>query len=587
MSLVISAFPGCGKSTICKNAEQYGLINADVHYDDQEGVVISLPHSDTLVPVFDSDSSIFPKDKFPQNYIEHIKSVTEQYPDSVIMVSSHDNVREAMREAGIDYTLVYPQRELKGDYLERYKERGSPDQFVNMMDHKWNDFVDSSESDPTTDKLVLGEGEFLVDKVADKISQITKADIAGNENMNDAPIIIDPIEVTAAIIDVNADANNPDVIQPEVTGDVVVGVVNEPEGTAASTLTAEALEGGAIAVDASTPDDPAMGVEEPDRSELVEATIDMGKDIEVLEEVITRRSEPDVDGLESLQDGGTLFVDAAENIKKRYGIDVEPTLAGFESFLDTLKKVFTKTSEDLKEIPTKQDKAVIKKYLYENEKAASLYTDSKWQDEQKFINVGKVKLQVPSFLSAVDSPAAVKAILDMVNQRIKTSFTKYYKNSESRTVSGIKIFNSLKGKSPEDGVKLLDPMLPITPAELKGAVSEAGLSDLDTKSQSAELPVLNKDKIKEVVDIMNSITELVVYFNHTEESGLDKFIDDEDWNRSKYWDSIDETKQAKQVWDVVTFYGDTPEFILLTRTYSEKMLPVAKFLEQWILNSVK
>lgn len=181
MQLVISAFPGSGKSTISNNAEQYGLKKAFVSWDEREGVEIMIPKT-FGTPVFDSDSSIFPKDGFPNNYVEHIKGLLRDYPDCVIMVSSHDNVREALRNEGIDYILVYPQRELKGDYLERYEQRGSPEAFIKLMDDKWNDFIDSCESDPSTSKRVLSEGEYLVDKIEELKKFWPKpATVAGNE----------------------------------------------------------------------------------------------------------------------------------------------------------------------------------------------------------------------------------------------------------------------------------------------------------------------------------------------------------------------------------------------------------------------
>ena len=49
MTKIISAFPGCGKTTLQRKLK------------------------DTL-KIIDSDSSTFPKDDFPRNYIEHIKS---------------------------------------------------------------------------------------------------------------------------------------------------------------------------------------------------------------------------------------------------------------------------------------------------------------------------------------------------------------------------------------------------------------------------------------------------------------------------------------------------------------------------------
>lgn len=620
MQLVISAFPGCGKSTICKEAEQYGLVHVPVSL---EGTT-SNRSTDGKTPIFDSDSSLFAKEHFPGNYIEHIKEVLKNHPDVVIMVSSHDNVREAMREAGIEYTLVAPQRELKGEYLERYQGRGSPEAFITMMENKWNDFIDSIENDPSTSKLVLSEGEYLVDKISDRIKETVKnMSLEGNESIdgfkdiftgatnelkaviaNDPPVTItedgSTAGTTAVIIDVNADANNPDVIQPEASGEVIVGIVNQPESIEDSTLTAGKLEGGVIAVDASTVDNPAlagnedlelaeMKVEwaEQDRADLIEAKFDIQNDIDALEGIVAISKDETHTGFESLVDNSEILVAAADNINLRYGSSVEPTMAGMESFLDTLKKVFTKTDEKLKEAPTKQQLGIIKKYIFENEKAAALYISEKWQSEQKFINVGKAKIQVPGFLASADSPASAKAILDMVNQRVKTTFTKYYKNSTARTAYGMKIFNALKGKDPEEGVGLIDEKLPITPEELTGAIAESGLKDLNIKPQSVELPVLNKDKIKEVVDIMNSITDLRVEMNRMEESGFDNFIDDEDWNKSKFWDKFDNTKQALAVWNVVSFEGDTPEFDYLSSEYNTKILAVAKFLESWILASVK
>lgn len=193
MQLVVSATPGTGKSTITKDAEKYGLNHCHVHYDNHtREYELTVPNS-PLVPVFDSDSSTFDKSEFPGNYIKHIKEVLEKFPDVVIFVSSHDNVRQAMAEAGIKYVLAYPERELKGDYLERYKERGSPEKFIALMDEKWNDFIDSVQADKAERHLVLSEGEFLVDVLKSDLEAVTtKVDnvfptaiITGNESIGD------------------------------------------------------------------------------------------------------------------------------------------------------------------------------------------------------------------------------------------------------------------------------------------------------------------------------------------------------------------------------------------------------------------
>ena len=67
-----------------------------------------------------------------------------------------------MRNRKIEYTLVYPDRSLKREYIERYKKRGSPQAFIDLMEAKWDDFIDDCENDPS-DKLVLRSGEYLKD----------------------------------------------------------------------------------------------------------------------------------------------------------------------------------------------------------------------------------------------------------------------------------------------------------------------------------------------------------------------------------------------------------------------------------------
>ncbi len=200
MQLVTCAFPGTGKSTISKNAEQYGLKHCHVHFNDHtREYELTIP-AGPGVPVFDSDSSVFDKSEFPGNYIKHIKDVLATCPEVVIFVSSHDNVRAALKEAGIEYQLAYPERQLKGDYIERYKQRGSSEFFVNLMDTKWNDFIDSCESDDGAKRhIILSEGEFLVDQLKDVLGQ--PLDIIPGDTVIEQPstTLVDPVFPTAII----------------------------------------------------------------------------------------------------------------------------------------------------------------------------------------------------------------------------------------------------------------------------------------------------------------------------------------------------------------------------------------------------
>lgn len=129
---IVSGFPGVGKSFATKELSLAGY------------------------RVSDSDSSGFDKAMFPQNYIAHIQDLLDsKVPFDYIFVSSHEVARAALREAGIEYTLVYPSVQMKDRFADRYKRRGSPPAFLSLMEEKWTDFIESCATDPQERHIVL------------------------------------------------------------------------------------------------------------------------------------------------------------------------------------------------------------------------------------------------------------------------------------------------------------------------------------------------------------------------------------------------------------------------------------------------
>jgi len=140
--VIISAFPGTGKT----------------YYQGKN------PSS-----VIDSDSSHFSWDKdgnrnsdFPQNYIKHIKEKKEEMA-TIIFVSSHKVVRDALIENDLPFLLIFPERELKEEYLERFRSRGNNDAFVELLEKNWDAWMDEMESLTGCEIVRLKSGEFLGD----------------------------------------------------------------------------------------------------------------------------------------------------------------------------------------------------------------------------------------------------------------------------------------------------------------------------------------------------------------------------------------------------------------------------------------
>ena len=136
-TVVISGFPGTGKSH---------FVNYDSDY---------MPDGFAI----DSDSSKFDKKEFPENYIEHIKKGIGKY--KIIFVSSHKEVRDALVENKIPFTLVYPNKTLKIEYIKRYIQRGSSDAFIDLLYSNWDNWIKELENQKKCTHKVLNTGEYM------------------------------------------------------------------------------------------------------------------------------------------------------------------------------------------------------------------------------------------------------------------------------------------------------------------------------------------------------------------------------------------------------------------------------------------
>ena len=135
---IISGFPGVGKSYVFNKAKELGLV------------------------ILDSDSSAFSwssegirNPNFPNNYIEHIKN--NMNTADLILVSSHAEVRTALKEAGLRYYLCYPDLDTtdKELYMDLLRHRGSSDSFVNLISSNWVSWVGECETEEYAIKIPI------------------------------------------------------------------------------------------------------------------------------------------------------------------------------------------------------------------------------------------------------------------------------------------------------------------------------------------------------------------------------------------------------------------------------------------------
>lgn len=121
--LIISGFPGIGKSVLAK--DEYAYIDNLVY------------------KVYDSDSSHFSKEaSFPINYMQHVQQILDKKDEySIILISTHEAIREELIHQGIHYWLVYPEIFEKEAFLQRYRDRGNDDKFIQLLEKNYETWI--------------------------------------------------------------------------------------------------------------------------------------------------------------------------------------------------------------------------------------------------------------------------------------------------------------------------------------------------------------------------------------------------------------------------------------------------------------
>lgn len=152
LGIVVSGFPGIGKSHLAASGKWR---------------------------TSDSDSSQFDKANFPENYVEEIQRRKAYY--DIVLVSSHEEVRAELERQKIPYYIVHPSYECKDEYLQRYRERGSNEAFVELLENNWDSWINGCIYDGSADTnqlrsvtgYKLGPGQFISD-IVDQILEFHK-----------------------------------------------------------------------------------------------------------------------------------------------------------------------------------------------------------------------------------------------------------------------------------------------------------------------------------------------------------------------------------------------------------------------------
>ena len=129
--LIIAGFPGVGKSTAAKNRPEIfvDMESSDYHWVYKDGTKCVNP-------------------EWPNNYITAIIEQADKPYDSnhrylYVCTSTHKEVLDEFRARGLYYTAIVPKT--KSLYLQRYRDRGSSQEFIDLLDKKFEEFIEDIE----------------------------------------------------------------------------------------------------------------------------------------------------------------------------------------------------------------------------------------------------------------------------------------------------------------------------------------------------------------------------------------------------------------------------------------------------------
>jgi hypothetical protein len=113
--------------------------------------------------VRDSDSSKFSKDHFPKNYVYYIENIMSV--SDIILISTHQEVRNQLIEDEIEFTIILPNIGLKEEYIDRYRERGSDEKFIDLISINWDNWIMELMVQEDCNNIILSEGQYVADVI--------------------------------------------------------------------------------------------------------------------------------------------------------------------------------------------------------------------------------------------------------------------------------------------------------------------------------------------------------------------------------------------------------------------------------------
>lgn len=82
-------------------------------------------------------------------------------PNTIILISTHEEIRSALFEEGIHFALVYPLYDLKEEWMQRLRLRKSPQGLIKIVQDDWSSMLGECRDQKGCTHFTLEEGQYL------------------------------------------------------------------------------------------------------------------------------------------------------------------------------------------------------------------------------------------------------------------------------------------------------------------------------------------------------------------------------------------------------------------------------------------
>lgn len=156
-TLIISAFPACGKTYAAK-------------YLSERGVDVLDSDSSKFSWITDKNGNKVRNPRFIEEYIAHIKENIGKV--DLILVSSHETVRLALQENHIGYIFVCPDVNLKEQWIGRCFLRGNTPEFCRNLAEHWEEWINKKVGSSEKREVLTNDwGDVYLLELLDTIAE--------------------------------------------------------------------------------------------------------------------------------------------------------------------------------------------------------------------------------------------------------------------------------------------------------------------------------------------------------------------------------------------------------------------------------